>query len=68
MNTSKITKKVNLDEDWDEFVKNEGLVDYNKIPLKRAELSGWLKITFWLLRVYILIMIIMVIIGFSRVH
>jgi hypothetical protein len=68
MNGDRIIKKVNLDEDWEEFVKNEGLLDYNKIPLKRAELRGWVKIAFWFLRIYILIMVIMVIIGFSRIH
>ncbi|MCL4497404.1 MAG: hypothetical protein M1412_08965 [Deltaproteobacteria bacterium] len=68
MNENKIIKKVNLDEDWEEFVKNEGLLDYNKIPLKRAEIRGWIKIAFWFLRIYILIMVIIVIIGFSRIH
>lgn len=68
MNENKIIKKVNLDEDWEEFIKNEGLLDYNKIPLKRAEVRGWIKIAFWFLRIYILIMIIIVIIGFSRIH
>ncbi len=68
MNENKIIKKVNLDEDWEEFVKNEGLLDYNKIPLKRAEIRGWVKIAFWFLRIYILIMVIIVIIGFSRIH
>ena len=68
MNENKIIKKVNLYEDWEEFVKNEGLLDYNKIPLKRAEIRGWVKIAFWFLRIYILIMVIIVIIGFSRIH
>ncbi|MDA8272470.1 MAG: hypothetical protein M0Z72_01860 [Deltaproteobacteria bacterium] len=68
MNENKIIKKVNLDEDWEEFIKNEGLLDYNKIPLKRAKIRGWIKIAFWFLRIYILIMVIMVIIGFSRIH
>ena len=68
MNGDRIIKKVNLDEDWEEFIKNEGLLDYNKIPLKRAEIRGWIKIAFWFLRIYILIMVIIVIIGFSRIH
>ncbi len=68
MNENKIIKKVNLDEDWEDFIKNEGLLDYNKIPLKRAEVRGWIKIAFWFLRIYILIMVIMVIIGFSKIH
>ncbi len=68
MNENKIIKKVNLDEDWEDFIKNEGLLDYNKIPLKRAEVREWIKIAFWFLRIYILIMVIMVIIGFSKIH
>ena len=65
---NKISKKVNLDEDWEDFIKEEGLVDYNKIPVERAEVKGWIQITFWFLRIYILVMIILVIIGFSRIH
>ncbi len=64
----KISKKVNLDEDWEDFIKEEGLVDYNKIPVERAEVKGWIQIAFWFLRIYIVVMIIMVIIGFSRIH
>lgn len=64
----KILKKANIDEGWENFIKEEGLIDYNKIPLKRAEIKGWVKWAFWFLRIYILIMIILVIVGFSRVH
>ena len=64
----KISKKLNLDEDWEDFIKEEGLVDYNKIPVERAEVKGWIQISFWFLRIYILVMIILVIIGFSRIH
>ena len=64
----KISKKVNLDKDWEDFVKEEGLVDYNKIPVEIAEVKGWIQIAFWFLRIYILAMIILVIIGFSRIH
>jgi hypothetical protein len=64
----KILKKANIDEDWENFIKEEGLVDYNKIPLQRAEIKGWVKWAFWFLRIYILIMVILVIVGFSRAH
>ena len=64
----KISKKVNLDKDWEDFIKEEGLVDYNKIPVERASVTGWVQIAFWFLRIYILGMIILVIIGFSRIH
>lgn len=68
MSDNKNIKNANLDEDWEEFIKNEGLIDYNKIPLERAEISGWVQAAFWFLRIYIVIMIVMVIIGFSRIH
>ncbi len=63
----KISKKINLDEDWEDFIKEEGLVDYNKIPVERADIKGWVWVAFWFLRIYILVMIILVIIGFSRI-
>jgi hypothetical protein len=64
----KISKNINLDEDWEDFIKEEGLVDYNKIPVERAGVKGWVQVAFWFLRIYILAMIILVIIGFSRIH
>ncbi len=67
-NNKKNSKNINLDEDWEDFIKEEGLIDYNKIPVQKAEVKGWVKIAFWFLRIYILVMIIMVIIGFSRIH
>ncbi len=64
----KIIKKANLEESFDDFIKDEGLLDYNKIPLNKAEIKGWVKWAFWFLRIYILIMVILVIIGFSKIH
>ena len=66
-NNKKKSKDINLDEDWEDFIKEEGLIDYNKIPVQKAEIKGWVQIAFWFLRIYILVMIIMVIIGFSRI-
>lgn len=65
---NKVHKKVNLDHDWEDFIKEEGLVDYNKIPVERAEIKGWAQAAFWFLRIYIIVMVILVIIGFSRIH
>jgi hypothetical protein len=65
---NKTSKNINLDEDWEDFIKEEGLVDYNKIPVERASVKGWINIAFWFLRIYIIAMIILVIIGFSRIH
>ncbi|RZV40490.1 MAG: hypothetical protein EVJ48_00785 [Candidatus Acidulodesulfobacterium acidiphilum] len=67
-NNKKNSKDIDLDEDWEDFIKEEGLIDYNKIPVQKAEIKGWVQIAFWFLRIYILVMIIMVIIGFSRIH
>ncbi len=64
----KASKKNDLDNDWENFIKEEGLVNYNKIPIERADIKGWVKIAFWFLRIYIIIMVVLVIIGFYRVH
>ncbi|MFW0884693.1 hypothetical protein ACMCNP_06580 [Candidatus Acidulodesulfobacterium sp. H_13] len=64
----KTSKQNDLDNDWENFIKEEGLVNYNKIPIERAEIKGWVKIAFWFLRIYIIIMVVLVIIGFYRVH
>ena len=68
MKFKKFEKKNHLEENFDDFIKDEGLLDYNKIPLNRAEIKGWVKWAFWFLRIYILIMMILVIIGFSKIH
>lgn len=64
----KASKENDLDNDWENFIKEEGLVNYNKIPIERADIKGWVKIAFWFLRIYIIIMVVLVIIGFYRVH
>lgn len=64
----KISKETNFDKSWEDFIQEEGLVDYNKIQVERASIKGWVKVAFWFLRIYILIMIVLVIIGFSRFH
>jgi len=68
LNSAESKNGTNLEDDWDNFVQEEGLIDYNKIPLKRAEIKGWVKFAFWFLRIYIIIMIVLVVIGFSRIH
>ncbi len=54
-------------KDWDNFVKNEKLKDYSKIPVKRAKMQGWAKIAFVFLRIYIVIMLILIVLGFLHV-
>ncbi|MHB1680199.1 MAG: hypothetical protein ACYCTB_06780 [bacterium] len=68
LNNNNSQDGINLEKYWENFVKEEGLLDYNKIPLQRAEISGWVKIAFWFLRIYIVVMVVLVIIGFSRIH
>lgn len=57
-----------VEEDWEKFVEEEGLVDYNRVPVEKARITGWAQAAFWFLRIYILVMIILVIVGFSRIH
>lgn len=45
----------------------EGLEDYSKIPVEKVGLSRGIKVAFWFLRVYIVLMVLLVIIGFAHV-
>jgi hypothetical protein len=68
LNNNNSQGSADLEKYWENFVKEEGLLDFNKIPLHRAEIGGWVKFAFWFLRIYIVVMVILVIIGFSRIH
>ena len=35
-------------------------------PINRAPVQGWVRIAFWVLRLYILVMLVTVAVGFSR--
>ncbi len=35
-------------------------------PLSRAPVQGWIQLAFWGLRIYIVVMLVMVAIGFAR--
>ena len=35
-------------------------------PLTRAPVRGWIQVAFWGLRIYIVVMLVMVAIGFAR--
>ena len=61
-------KPIVLNGNWEDFIQEEGLLDYKEIPIKRARIKGWVQVAFWFLRLYIVAMIILVIIGFARVH
>ena len=45
----------------------EGLEDYAKIPVERIVFSRRTRMAFWFLRLYIILMVILVIIGFSHI-
>lgn len=36
------------------------------VPLARAKVSGWIKVAFWGLRLYIAVMVLLVIVGFAH--
>ena len=49
------------------FLVEEGLEDYTKIPVERIVFSRRTRMAFWFLRLYIILMVILVIIGFSHI-
>ncbi|MCL4404720.1 hypothetical protein M1583_01890 [Candidatus Marsarchaeota archaeon] len=55
------------EKDWENFLEKEKLKDYSKIPVKRARISGWVKFAFVFLRIYIIIMLVLIILGFLNV-
>ncbi len=52
------------DKDWEMFLKKEKIKDYSTVKVRRAKMKGWAQIAFLLLRIYIIIMLIIVILGF----
>ncbi len=55
------------EKDWDNFIKREKLKDYSKIPVKRAHVKGWVKFAFIFLRIYIVIMLVLIVLGFLNI-
>ena len=55
------------EKDWENFLKREKLKDYSKIPVKRAKVGGWVKFAFIFLRIYIVIMLVLIILGFLNI-
>lgn len=35
-------------------------------PLERAHVKGWVRTSFWALRIYILVMLVLVVVGFAK--
>ncbi|MCL4311499.1 MAG: hypothetical protein M1462_03615 [Candidatus Thermoplasmatota archaeon] len=59
--------KIENDDEFKEFMLSQGLGDHSKVPVERVMFSRRVKAAFWFLRIYIIIMILMVIIGFAHV-
>lgn len=51
-------------DDFERFIKQEGARTLT--PLTRAPVQGFVKAAFWGLRFYIIVMLLLVAIGFSR--
>jgi hypothetical protein len=59
--------RIENEKELQEFMVSEGLEDFSKIPVKKVGFSKGIKVAFWFLRIYIILMVLLVIIGFSRV-
>ncbi len=59
--------KIEEREELDKFMGSQGLRDYNMIPVEKVGFSKGIKAAFWFLRIYIILMVLLVIIGFSHV-
>ena len=46
---------------------SEGLEDYSKVPIEKVGFSKGVKVAFWFLRIYIILMVLLVIVGFSHI-
>ncbi len=46
---------------------SEGLEDYSKVPVEKVNFSRGVKMAFWFLRIYIILMVSLVIVGFSYI-
>ena len=55
------------DEEFHKFMVTQGLVDYREIPVEKVVFSKGIKAAFWFLRIYIILMVLLVVIGFSHV-
>ena len=55
---------IKTEKDWRKFLKSERIYDYTKIPVKRAKITGWPKLAFIFIRIYIVIMLILILLGF----
>ena len=54
-------------EEIHEFMISQGLEDYSKVPVEKVGFSRRVKAAFWFLRIYIILMVLLVVIGFSHI-
>lgn len=59
--------KIEDEEEFHRFLVSQGLKDYSKIPVEKVRFSKGIKAAFWFLRIYIILMVSLVVIGFSHV-
>ena len=59
--------KIEDDDGFQEFMVSQGLQDHSKVPVEKIGFSRRVKAAFWFLRIYIILMILMVVVGFSHV-
>ena len=67
MNNNERYSFIKDEKGWGEFLKRERIRDYSQVHVPRAKMATWTKIAFIFLRVYIIIMVALVILGFLKV-
>ncbi len=59
--------RIENEAEFHEFMVSQELEDYNRVPVEKVGFSRRVKVAFWFLRIYIALMVILVVIGFSRI-
>ena len=67
MQTKEREIRIENQKELQEFVASEGLEDLSKVPVEKVKFSKGIKVSFWFLRIYIILMVLLVIIGFSHI-
>jgi t-SNARE complex subunit (syntaxin) len=53
--------------DFDLFMNVEEIESHDKVAVTKVSFNRGTKIAFWFIRIYIAVMVVLVIVGFSRV-
>lgn len=67
MSTKDKEIEIEHDNQFHEFMVSQGLHDLSKVPVEKVRFSRRVRAAFWFLRIYIILMILMVVVGFSHV-